>query len=192
MHQPGWNEPAVEQSSQALPGDSFALAAPSQDVPPVAFDPPKATANSTYSQTYTYDPYGNMDCAANPAEPKCIAPTYSATRNQISGYGYDLAGNLTNGLAQTPAFWGLRCPEGTGSSGLLNPAGPYAEPTCLADNKTASSTKATPQAISPSPSSRGSGAAREVLGHQHPADEQAVDLLPDFFEAFGEAVAKKG
>ena len=56
-----------------------------------------ATGNSTYSQSYTYDPYGNMGCSASPAETKCIAPTYSATTNRIttSGYGYDLAGNLT-------------------------------------------------------------------------------------------------
>ena len=39
MHQPVWNEPAVEQSSQALRAGSSALAAPSQDVPPVASDP---------------------------------------------------------------------------------------------------------------------------------------------------------
>jgi RHS repeat-associated protein len=57
-----------------------------------------ATGNSTYSQSYTYDPYGNMTCAASPAENKCIAPTYSASTNQIttSGYAYDAAGDLQN------------------------------------------------------------------------------------------------
>jgi RHS repeat-associated protein len=56
-----------------------------------------ATGNSTYSQSYTYDPYGNLSCAASPAENKCIALTYSPTTNQItaSGYAYDAAGKLT-------------------------------------------------------------------------------------------------
>jgi hypothetical protein len=35
-------------------------------------------------------------------------------------------GTSFGGLAQSPALWGLRCPEGTRSAGQLNPAGPYA------------------------------------------------------------------
>jgi RHS repeat-associated protein len=55
-----------------------------------------ATGNVGYSQSFTYDQYGNMSCAASPAENKCLAPTYSPTTNQISGYQYDSAGDLTN------------------------------------------------------------------------------------------------
>jgi hypothetical protein len=32
----------------------------------------------------------------------------------------------------------------------------------------------------------------QVLGHQDPANEQAVHLLPDFFQVFGEAMTEKG
>jgi hypothetical protein len=31
----------------------------------------------------------------------------------------------------------------------------------------------------------------EVLGHQDPADEQAVHFLPDFFQALDEAMTEK-
>jgi YD repeat-containing protein len=56
-----------------------------------------ATGSSTYSQTFSYDQYGNMDCTASPAEPRCLALTYSASTNRIttSGYSYDAAGDLT-------------------------------------------------------------------------------------------------
>ena len=56
-----------------------------------------ATGNTTYSQTFSYDQYGNMDCSASPAETQCVALTYSASTNRIttSGYTYDAAGNLT-------------------------------------------------------------------------------------------------
>jgi RHS repeat-associated protein len=56
-----------------------------------------ATGNFAYGQTYSYDPYGNVDCAASPAENKCIGLSYSPTTNHIttSGYTYDAAGNLT-------------------------------------------------------------------------------------------------
>jgi RHS repeat-associated protein len=55
-----------------------------------------AAGQCNYSQTFSYDRYGNMSCAASPAETKCIAPTYSPSTNQISGYKYDLAGDVTN------------------------------------------------------------------------------------------------
>ena len=54
-----------------------------------------ATGNSTYSQSLTYDAYGNVDCSASPAENACLAPTYPAS-NQIYGYRYDAAGDVTN------------------------------------------------------------------------------------------------
>ena len=54
-----------------------------------------ATGNSTYSQSLTYDAYGNLDCSASPAENACLAPTYPAS-NQIYGYRYDAAGDVTN------------------------------------------------------------------------------------------------
>jgi YD repeat-containing protein len=65
-----------------------------------------ATGNSTYSQSYTYDPYGNMGCAASPAETKCLSTTYNnPNNNQISyitsnnvntNFHYDAAGDLQN------------------------------------------------------------------------------------------------
>jgi len=55
-----------------------------------------ATGNSTYMQTFGYDAYGNMTCSANPAEAKCLAPTYGATNNRMGGYRYDSAGDVTN------------------------------------------------------------------------------------------------
>jgi RHS repeat-associated protein len=61
-----------------------------------------ATGNVSYNETFTYTgdgsngQFGNMDCTASPSERKCLAPTYSATTNQIAGYSYDAAGNVTN------------------------------------------------------------------------------------------------
>jgi len=60
-----------------------------------------ATGNVAYNQSYTYTgdnstgQYGNMSCT--PSGPGCVNFAYSATTNRIatSGYGYDLAGNLT-------------------------------------------------------------------------------------------------
>jgi RHS repeat-associated protein len=56
-----------------------------------------ATGSIAYSQTFAYDAYGNMTCTASPAEVDCLAPTYSATTNQIttSGYTYDASGDVT-------------------------------------------------------------------------------------------------
>jgi RHS repeat-associated protein len=65
-----------------------------------------ATGNVGYNQTYTIDAYGNMTCAATPAEPQCLATTYLTNHsNQINYitsngvnlyYQYDSAGNLIN------------------------------------------------------------------------------------------------
>ncbi len=59
-----------------------------------------------YNQTYTIDQYGNVSCAASPAEPQCLATIYLTNNsNQINyitsngvnlNYQYDLAGNLIN------------------------------------------------------------------------------------------------
>jgi RHS repeat-associated protein len=53
-----------------------------------------ATGNSTYSQAFSYDAYGNLNCT--PAGPGCVALTYNTATNRItsSGYAYDAAGNL--------------------------------------------------------------------------------------------------
>jgi RHS repeat-associated protein len=60
-----------------------------------------ATGNSVYSQTFTYDAYGNLNCS--PSGPGCVALTYNAATNRIttSGYAYDAAGNLTGDGANT-------------------------------------------------------------------------------------------
>jgi hypothetical protein len=120
-------------------------------------------------------------------------------------------GGLVGGLTQTPVFCGLRCPEGTGLSGRLNPADPSAgwriRPGALCRDVCAlpgdgcavreiipprrGGTTASPQGNSPTHTSRGCCARIEVLGHQDPADEQAVHLLPDFFQALDEVMAEK-
>ena len=52
-----------------------------------------ATGNSTYSQSYAYDAWGNLNCS--PAGPGCVALSYSSSnRISTSGYTYDAAGNL--------------------------------------------------------------------------------------------------
>ncbi len=53
-----------------------------------------ATGNVSYNQTYSYDIYGNLNCS--PSGPGCVAFSYNANKNQINGYGYDQAGNVTN------------------------------------------------------------------------------------------------
>jgi RHS repeat-associated protein len=63
-----------------------------------------ATGNSTYSQTFSFDAYGNMTCAASPQEPKCLGPTYYAASNHIVGYTYDAAGNVINDGTYTYAW----------------------------------------------------------------------------------------
>jgi RHS repeat-associated protein len=57
-----------------------------------------ASGSVAYSQTLSYDNYGNMSCSANPAETNCLQTTYNTTlnNNQISNYTYDAAGNVTN------------------------------------------------------------------------------------------------
>jgi RHS repeat-associated protein len=62
-----------------------------------------ATGSVAYSQSFSYDIYGNMSCSASPAEPKCLQTTYSSNRISyvtVSGvntsYTYDAAGNLLN------------------------------------------------------------------------------------------------
>jgi RHS repeat-associated protein len=72
-----------------------------------------------YSQSFSYDIYGNMSCSASPAEPQCLAATYNDTNypnpnsNRLQyitsggvnvSYGYDLAGNLTNDGTNT-YYW---------------------------------------------------------------------------------------
>ena len=62
-----------------------------------------ATGSIAYNQTFTYTgdgstgQYGNLTCAASPAEVNCLAPTYNAANNRIttSGYAYDAAGDVT-------------------------------------------------------------------------------------------------
>jgi RHS repeat-associated protein len=58
--------------------------------------PAVATGSVAYNQTFGYDQYGNMTCTASPSNPKCLAPTYSATTNRIASYQYDNAGDVTN------------------------------------------------------------------------------------------------
>jgi RHS repeat-associated protein len=62
-----------------------------------------ATGSVAYSQTFSYDAYGNMSCSASPAEPQCLATTYNTNNNQINyitsntvntSYQYDPAGDL--------------------------------------------------------------------------------------------------
>ena len=91
-------------------------------------------------------------------------------------------GSTFGGVARTPVLRGMRCPEGTGLSGQLNPDGPYAGLTRRAGNNTSSLTTASPQVNSPTRASQGCCARMEVLGHQDPADKQAVRLLQDFFD----------
>jgi RHS repeat-associated protein len=64
-----------------------------------------ATGSVAYSQSFSYDIYGNMSCSANPAETNCLQTTYSSSTNRISyvtvngvntTYTYDAAGNLLN------------------------------------------------------------------------------------------------
>jgi RHS repeat-associated protein len=55
------------------------------------------TGSVAYSQSFSYDNYGNMSCSASPAETNCLQTTYSSSNNnQISNYTYDAAGNVTN------------------------------------------------------------------------------------------------
>ncbi|MGO8788442.1 MAG: RHS repeat-associated core domain-containing protein [Terriglobia bacterium] len=55
-----------------------------------------ATGNASYSQAYSYDIYGNLNCS--PSGPGCVTFSYNpnTNTNQIttSGYSYDPAGNL--------------------------------------------------------------------------------------------------
>jgi RHS repeat-associated protein len=53
-----------------------------------------ATGSVAYSQSYAYDAYGNLNCG--PSGPGCVAFTYTAATNHISGHTYDPAGNVTN------------------------------------------------------------------------------------------------
>jgi hypothetical protein len=57
-----------------------------------------ASGSVAYSQSFSYDNYGNMSCSASPAESNCLQTTYNTTlnNNQISNYTYDAAGNLLN------------------------------------------------------------------------------------------------
>lgn len=49
----------------------------------------------SFSQSFSYDVYGNLNCA--PSGPGCVGFTYSAANNRIatSGYSYDASGNVT-------------------------------------------------------------------------------------------------
>ena len=60
-----------------------------------------ATGNATYSQSFSYDAYGNVNCT--PAGPRCVPLTYSPTTNHITnaGYGSDLAGDVTGDTTYT-------------------------------------------------------------------------------------------
>jgi len=51
-----------------------------------------AAGNSNYTQYFTYDAYGNMSCT--PSGPKCVAPTYNPSTNQITSYWYFPSGNV--------------------------------------------------------------------------------------------------
>ena len=57
-----------------------------------------ASGSVAYSQSFSYDNYGNMSCSASPAETNCLQTTYNTplNNNQISNYSYDAAGNLLN------------------------------------------------------------------------------------------------
>ncbi len=54
-----------------------------------------ATGNSLYNLAYSYDRYGNSNCVLNGnTNGPCAQFAYNAA-NQITGYGYDAAGNTT-------------------------------------------------------------------------------------------------
>ena len=54
-----------------------------------------ATGNSLYNLAYSYDRYGNPNCVLNGnTNGPCAQFAYNAA-NQITGYGYDAAGNTT-------------------------------------------------------------------------------------------------
>jgi RHS repeat-associated protein len=62
-----------------------------------------ATGNSTYNLTFSYTAdgsngqYGDMTCVVNgQTNGLCPQYTFNAANNQITGYSYDAAGNLTN------------------------------------------------------------------------------------------------
>ncbi len=91
-----------------------------------------ATNNNNYNLSFSYDQYGNMTCVINGStNGPCPTYTFNSAYNQISGYTYDAAGNLTNdttyslpvgrGRAVEPVVAGhefhapvhLQCPEPT-------------------------------------------------------------------------------
>ncbi len=61
-----------------------------------------AANNNNYNLTFNYDPYGNMTCVLNGStNGPCPTYTFNSAYNQISGYTYDAAGNLTNDTTYT-------------------------------------------------------------------------------------------
>ena len=65
------------------------------------------------------------------------------------GRGSEASTCRGGGLVQTPAFWGLRCAEGTGLCCPLSPVDPCGARTRHSSSNTASLTTANPQANSP-------------------------------------------
>jgi len=61
-----------------------------------------ATGSVAYGQSFTFDAYGNLNCA--PSGPGCVGFTYNAANNRIAGYTYDAAGNVTNDGTNT-YYW---------------------------------------------------------------------------------------
>ncbi len=67
-----------------------------------------ATGSSTYNLTFSYTQdgstgqYGNMTCVINgQTVGLCYPLSFSSSTNHVSGYSYDLAGNVTNSGAHT-------------------------------------------------------------------------------------------
>ncbi len=67
-----------------------------------------ATGNSTYNLPFSYTQdgstgqYGNMTCVINAQTVGlCYPLSFSSSTNHVSGYSYDLAGNVTNSGAHT-------------------------------------------------------------------------------------------